>query len=209
MAYGVILQKGQKWYTDLNFVFQAAGNVQTNYSWLITDWECNQPVKELDCASQIRHETESRRYCWMSGDELTEMIQKYKNLQFIWGVFSGLPKTISKEQALSCPLPCADSDLFWKNPVFLQHPLAELEIVPQDSSLVLFLAKERKLAEEFYRKCPASEDLWKYNTRHLIQDSVSFGTPCGKISSLPADFDQNLQNNSDSCFISHILKRKA
>lgn len=157
MVYGAILEKGQEWYTDLNMVFQALGNVQLDYNWLVTDWECSQSVDEFqdEC-------------CWMTGKELTQVMHRHPNLQWIWGVFSGFDKRILKEQVMEYPLPYAvDYDGFWKNPVSIQHPLASVEIVPWDSSAVLVISRDMEVTGTFRKSMPFSEDLCEYNAQKL------------------------------------------
>ena len=40
MVYGAILDKGEQYYTYLRKVFDAIGNIQLDYNWLITDCDC-------------------------------------------------------------------------------------------------------------------------------------------------------------------------
>ncbi len=62
------------------------------------------------------------------------------------------------------PLPYADGYKgFWKRPISLQHPLAEMEIVPWDSSLILLISKDDKIVNDFKSSCPLSKDLENYN----------------------------------------------
>ncbi|MBB6713395.1 hypothetical protein [Clostridium gasigenes] len=49
-------------------------------------------------------------------------------------MLSGSPQNITIDEILKYPLPYADGYKgFWKNPISLQHPLVEIEIVPWDS----------------------------------------------------------------------------
>ncbi len=63
------------------------------------------------------------------------------------GVLSGFKREIPLQEVLSYGLPYADSyDGFWKNPVSIQHPLAELEIVAWDSTLTLLISRMKPLS---------------------------------------------------------------
>lgn len=55
---------------------------------------------------------------------------KQEDFQWIWGVLSGFEKHIELDDVLRSELPYADGYAgFWKNPVTIQHPLADVEIV--------------------------------------------------------------------------------
>ena len=155
MVYGAIAEGGRKYYTDLGEVFAAASNIQENYNWLITDWV----AYGIDGL-----EGQGGSYCWLTGVELAALLEKHHDRQWIWGVLSGFDKGTPKEEVLKYPLPYADGyEGFWSNPLSLQHPLAEIEIVPFDSTLVLLLAKDRKIVEQFRKNFLSSGDLFQYN----------------------------------------------
>lgn len=156
MVYGAILSRGERFYTYLSRVFRAIGNRQTEYNWLITDCQCYPRTAEIGALL-------GERYCWMSGDELTALVER-EDFQWIWGVLSGFPKGIPEEQVRQYPLPYADGHPgFWHNPLSLQHPLAEIEIVPWDSSLTLLLSRKKEIVEDFRAFFPLSEDLFQVN----------------------------------------------
>ena len=52
---------------------------------------------------------------------------------------------------------------FWKNPVSIQHPLAELEIVAWDGTLLLDISKDENVIETIKKKEVSAQDLEKYN----------------------------------------------
>jgi hypothetical protein len=106
-------------------------------------------------------------YTWLTGAELTKMVNA-EDFQWIWAVLSGFPKNVTKEQAIMYDLPYANNyEGFWKNSISIQHPLAEVEIVPWDSSLVLIISKNDKIVDNFMNSMPLSEDLEIYNTNFL------------------------------------------
>ena len=157
-----ILDKGEESYTDISKVFQAIGNEQLKYNWLITGCECYPQNSKLV-------ELFSQEYIWISGEELTQIIQK-ENFQFIWGVFSGFSKNIVLEEVLKYDLPFADGyEGFWIDDVIIQHSLADIEIVAWDSSLTLFISKVEKLVRKFRCSFPLSDDLSARNTKENFE----------------------------------------
>lgn len=159
MVYGAILEKGEEWYTDLDAVFTAIGGMPERYHWLITDWELAADVEEMDFHSP---------YVWLSSAQLKEILEKYNSPQWIWAVISGFDESVPLEEVLKYPLSYADGYRgFWENPISMQHPLANIEIVPWDSTLVLLLSKKKEDVARFRRTYPLSEDLEEYNKKFL------------------------------------------
>ncbi len=154
---GVIIEKDKKGFTFLKEMFDFLNHIQTEYNWLITGHECypSNPVYVEKLAGQ---------YCWITGTELTKMVED-EDFQWIWGVFSAFPKHIQKKEVLNYVLPLADGyDGFWQNPLSIQHPLAEIEIVAWDSSATLVISKNDKLIYDLQEKNPFMENLEMYNT---------------------------------------------
>jgi hypothetical protein len=157
MIYGAISSKDESYYTHLHKLFDAIENTQVEYNWLITAFECIKPNK-------IKDEYLKQGYCWIGGKELTQIVQE-NQFQWIWAVLSGFQKDITLEEVLSYPYPEADGyPGFWHNPLSMQHPLATIEIVPWDSSLVLFFSRKKELVDKFRAGYPHSEDLFAYNS---------------------------------------------
>ena len=155
MVYGAINERIRKWYTSLGDVFDAIGDGQQRFNWLITDDVINthsQALEALSTGSRWKYEDGKKvgfpapapEYCFLSGEELTSIVRQ-DDSQWIWGVLSGFEKEIPLEEILKYPLPEADGyEGFWKNPPSMQHPLATLEIVPWDSSLILFFSRRKE-----------------------------------------------------------------
>lgn len=157
-VYGAILEKGESWYTCMGKIFRAIGDAQKNYNWLISDADCFPMTPEFS-------ELLARESCWLTGEALTAMVER-EDFQWIWAVLSGFPKEVPLERVLEHPLPYADGyEGFWKNPLTLQHPLAEVELVPWDSSATLVLSTRKELVEDYRRFSPLSEDLAQYNAQ--------------------------------------------
>ncbi len=98
------------------------------------------------------------RFCWLTGTQLSDMLRSHRHLQWIWGVLSGFETGIALEQVLEYPLPGADDNRIWENPVVVRHPLAEIEIVPWDSSMVFFVSRKKEPVRRFREGVVLSED---------------------------------------------------
>lgn len=155
---GIILKEGQEFYTDMKMVFDSIKNEQLKYNWLITDLELSEDIPTLT----------DKNPCFISGEELTKIINKAEDIQWIGGVLSAFPKDILVDEILKYPLPYADEYKgFWQNPISLQHPLAVIEIVSFDSSLTLLISKDDKIIDDFKKSYPLSEDLKEYNKQFI------------------------------------------
>lgn len=155
MVYGAINRKGEAYYTDLNRVLQAIGYRHKDYSWLITDCVCypqNPSIAEML----------SQDYCWLSGEQLSDLVMA-ENFQWIWADLYAFDKGIALAEVLQYELPRADGyDGFWQMPLTMQHPLAEIEIVPWDSSMTLLLSRRKDVVDDFRNDYPESENLEEY-----------------------------------------------
>ena len=102
-------------------------------------------------------------FFWVQGERLDEIVHQ-QSFPWYWGVLSGFKREIPLQEVLSYGLPYADGyDGFWKNPVSIQHPLAELEIVAWDSTLTLLISRDEAIVQVFRNAYPLSEDLETYN----------------------------------------------
>lgn len=158
MIYGLIDRNNHKYYTYMSTVFEAIGNIQTQYNWLVTGCVCYPKDKEIE-------ELFNQDYCWLSGNELTAIIQK-EDFQWIWACLCGFPKDILLEDILRYPLLEAENySGYYQNPVTLQHPLSSVEIIPCDSSYTLIISKDKNITDSYQRSYPACEDLSSFNKR--------------------------------------------
>ncbi len=121
-------------HTYLKKIFNLINNEQLNYNWLITDCECYPLNNEL-------HDMFSKRYLWLSGERLTEIINK-EDIQFIWGVFSGFSKDINLEDILKEKLPIAEGYTGFGKNNKPQHRLSSIEIIAWDSSYTSFISEK-------------------------------------------------------------------
>lgn len=154
---GIILNEIKSGYfTNMKDVLIAMNDAQKDYNWLISDYECN-----VYPSNKILFNTE---YAFVDGDTLTDII--YQNdIDFIWGVFSGFQKNISKDEILQYKLPFADGNTkLWNEKIKIQNPLADIEIVSWDSSLLLLIAKQEIIINNFLQHYPNALDLEDYNS---------------------------------------------
>lgn len=113
-------------------VLNSLGGKKLDYNWLVTDIE----TYFLD-----------DDYLFLSTDELIDIIEKNSDPQWIWGVFSAIPKKYSKEEVLKYDFPFAcDNRSLWKEAI-IQHPLADIEIVSYDSSFLTIVSKSDKYVD--------------------------------------------------------------
>lgn len=72
---------------------------------------------------------------------MTDMVEN-ENFQWIWGVLSAFPKNLEKDSILKYKLPQAEGNTgIWQEPISIQYPFAEIEIVAWDSSKTILLVK--------------------------------------------------------------------
>lgn len=152
---GLIVEEMSRGYlTNMVDIFNAIDNKQREYNWLISYYECNlYPTEQIPLNND---------YVWIDGNTLTEIVEN-NEIQFIWGVFSGFLKHISYEEVIKYPLPLADYEGLWSLEVKIQHPLAAVEIIPWDSSLVVIKSSNHSILNKFKRFYPNSLDLSSYN----------------------------------------------
>lgn len=149
-----------RYFTDLRLMFRAIGDRQRDFNWLVTDLDCNW----LDAQDGVPPPP-LRDSCplWLTGEELTRLVAGYE-MQFVWAVLSGFPPGVSLELRRLEVIPYADCNPgFWVDDPRIQHPLAEIEIVCFDSSIVLLLSRDRSIGESFRRYFPEAVDLPEYS----------------------------------------------
>lgn len=150
---GAISIGGQDYYTYIDRVFDAIDQAQLDYNWLISNYECN--IYPDDRIS-VEHESD---YVWLTGEEITEIVSK-NHIQFWDGVLSGFNKNVRLPVILKYNLPKAG---FSKDKIAIQHPFAEIEIIPFDSSLVALISNDDALVDKFIKAFPKSLEFETYN----------------------------------------------
>lgn len=129
------ISKGEDdYYTDILKVVNAIGGRNLDYNWLITEIETSTGDYFND------------EYVIVSNDELLDNLEN-KEIQWIWGTFSAIPKKYKQEETLKYNLPGVEN--IDKKEIKIQHPLAEIEIIAYDSTFVQLIAKDKTIAEKF------------------------------------------------------------
>ena len=126
------INQGLDYYIDMSIILNPIKEYLADYNFLITDIDCNHyPDKRINYQD---------KYTFISAYALLELVNTYK-IQFIWGVFSAIPKHISLDEILKYELPKSESIHTLDEVVVMQHPLSEIEIVAFDSSSVQIISK--------------------------------------------------------------------
>lgn len=153
---GILISEGREFYTDLRGIFLALGDIYKEYNWLITDYVCYPRSSEIKALF-------SGEPVVISGEELMNVLGS-ENFQWIWGVFSAIRKNVSKDEIVTAGLPRAEGNSkIWSNPVTIQHPMADIEIIAWDSNATVIIAKDDSLVEDLKNKLGPAKDLEKYN----------------------------------------------
>jgi hypothetical protein len=132
-------------YTDMRSTLTAMGVDASVYDWFVSDVETNITVPALVDGD-----------VWMTGDELSRMLAH--DVQFIWGVFSAVPRGYRFEVPVP---PAADGNSsFWQPPeVQPQLEGACFEIVCWDSSATVLIGVSSIQAERFLTTYPDTTPL--------------------------------------------------
>jgi len=134
----------------MNDVFNVLDGVCEEYDWYISDIETN-------CAPPWGVEVREMR---VGGAELRKLITE-NEIQFIWAVFSAIPKGVVP---LIDESPIADGNSkFWEGSPKPQLNGAVFEIVCWDSSLFLLISVSDIVGQKFLSKYTDAVDLDAYN----------------------------------------------
>lgn len=128
----------------------AIGVEASAYDWFVSDLETNVAVPALGFGD-----------VWVTGDELSKVLTR--DVQFIWGVFSAVPRGIRLD--VSVP-PAADGNSSYWQPPEVQPQLegACFEIVCWDSSATILVGLSLEQAKLFMSTFPEAKALsstWK------------------------------------------------
>ena len=128
-----------QFYTYMPAMFEALGISAADYDWFISDIELNRGVPGFEWDDQ-----------WMTGEALQQMISEH-HVQFIWAVFSAVPKGV-RVPVESAPF-CEGNPSYWhEKDVTPQLPGALFEIACWDSSATIFIGLPPAAAANLARK---------------------------------------------------------
>lgn len=143
----------EKFYTYMLKVLNSIGGKSLNYNWLISDIvSYPQDNGELDKLIL------ENQYLFIDNSKLIEILEK-RDFQWIWAVFSAIPKQYSIDEVLKYSIPFAENNtlIYQDNNQMIQHPLADIEIVAEDSSSVFIVSKDEDIIEKFKKSYPKSK----------------------------------------------------
>lgn len=144
----LISHEDRRYYTYMLEIIEAL-NIPDDFICLTTDVVHN--LLNYDYAQMFNDE-----YHFFTIDELKSILRD-EDFQWVWGTLSIFEPKYSKEEILKYELPnvyeSCNPDLFLEYPI-LQHPLSFIEIVPFDSSYVIFTTKVHKYLEVFKKLFP-------------------------------------------------------
>ncbi|WP_157418307.1 hypothetical protein [Bacillus cereus] len=138
--------KEMKYHTDFKVIFEAFQGRQVEFNWLITDLEyvVNSESRKIES-----HPIVNQDIIFITGEELTKFINTYE-IQFIWGVFTAIDKSININVNQLSVEPYANGNKsFWNGYPVIQYPNAVLEIICWDSYVTLLLSKDEDIDDKF------------------------------------------------------------
>ena len=127
-----------RFFTDMALVFNALGISAVDYDWFVSDIETN--------CSESMFAQDNR---WISGRELQEFLDN-NNIQFIWAVFSAVPKGV--HFVVETPPYVYNNQSYWSGEeVRPQLEDALFEIVCWDSSATILIDLPAEAEASFIR----------------------------------------------------------
>ncbi len=142
----------RRFYTYMLEIVLAIGGNNLRYKWLITD------ITAYPQDRRYGNLIANSNHLILPNGDFLKMLSKC-NFQWIWAVFSAIPENISNEAILKYELPYADGneEIYKDNAAIIQHPLADIEIVAEDSSSVFIVAKENQITDKFKALFPMAK----------------------------------------------------
>lgn len=113
------------------------------HNWLISYLECYDTVGWDGC------EKWENRTLILTDEELKNDVY-LRDMQFIWGAFSAIPKEYSRKDIEKYAYPELEKPDYMANHIVPQHPLAFLEISVWDGSYTYVCAHDKSLLQAFY-----------------------------------------------------------
>jgi hypothetical protein len=146
----LILERTQQvqYFTNLQLVIEALGINCSDYDWYVSDVETNVNCSALENANSG---------IWLTGNDLGDILEKNR-IQFIWGVFSAVPKGYRVNVSAH---PYADGNPnYWNN----SNPKpqltgAEFEIASWDSSATILIGISDSQAKSFCSRFSDTKNL--------------------------------------------------
>lgn len=148
--------------TELKEILEAMPDLPP-HNWLITDLVCH------DHCGWPGSEKWAEYELFLSPEELWKDIS-FRNPQIVFGVFTAIPKEISKEEALCGELPWSDGNSCYANDDLApQHPKGIIEITPFDACYTFVIARDAELLKPFHHLSYPAEDAEEGNRKTNAQ----------------------------------------
>ncbi|MBQ9748851.1 MAG: hypothetical protein IJV98_08705 [Clostridia bacterium] len=112
------------------------------HNWLISNLECYDTTGWEGC------EKWARRTLILTDEELKHDVY-LRDMQFIWGVFSAIPKEYERRDMEKYAYPALENISYMANRVTPQHPMAFLEISVWDGSHTYICAHDKGVLQAF------------------------------------------------------------
>ncbi len=144
----LILEKTNQvtWFTNMREVLDAASIAAQDYDWYVSDIETNWTPSEFSPTDQ-----------WFSGEELASFLATHE-LQFIWAVFSAVPKGF-RSSPISAPY-VENNPIYWDGQEHgPQLEGALFEIACWDSSGTILINLPSQAAHAFQQRYPDTRPL--------------------------------------------------
>lgn len=140
------------------------------HNWLISYLECYDTADWEGCEKWKKHSL------ILTDEELKRDIY-LRDMQFIWGVFSAIPREYSQQDIEKYALPDLENSKYMANHIHPQHPLAFLEVSVWDGAYTYICTRDKNLLKAFsdlpYEVIDAEEDNQTMNKELCrIQDTL-------------------------------------
>jgi hypothetical protein len=147
-----------RWYTDMRLVFSVLPGVCEAHDWLISGFDCNWFPDD-----RIAYDNDP---VLISGEVLLDVVKTH-DIQFIWAVFSALPRGCRPDISRA---PYADGNpAFWSGSPRPQLKEALFEIVCWDSTSMLLIGAPDDIVRQFRLYFTDSRDLDVENKKRSQQ----------------------------------------
>ncbi len=114
---------------------------------------CNWLISGLDCYDHCGWEgceKWAKEVLFLSDTQFRDDVN-LRDMQFIWGVFSAIPASVSKNEIEQYPLPETQIPYYMSNHIAPQHPMALLEIYAFDGCYVFVSSSDGALLKPLYQ----------------------------------------------------------
>lgn len=146
------------------------------------NWDCNWLLTGLEVVDR-ENDRDWEEPVFLSDRELLRVAER---VRFIWGILSAIPAGYTKKQVLAEKLPAFETgengaSNYLADSLRPQHPLAFLEIMCEDSTIVTVIAEDMGVLRPLFRLPEWTGDAEKNNRRwhEYVRRGAGVLTACG------------------------------